>query len=122
MRKSAGQGHKNCPVGGGDARQGQTSRLGPTNASVRFPKDLTRTTSGLLAFRWSEEILMLRLKTHFEQVPLEIVRKIVEEQIRREIASKQDQGTMQRTLEDLFGMRKQRMVNRSTLFQVEVWK
>jgi hypothetical protein len=36
---------------------------------------------------------MLKPKTHFEQVPLEIVRKIVEEQIRRETAREQAQGT-----------------------------
>ena len=46
---------------------------------------------------------MFKPKTHFEQVPLEIVRKIVEEQIRRETAAEQDQGTNGRTLEDLFG-------------------
>jgi hypothetical protein len=46
---------------------------------------------------------MFKPKTHFEQVPLEIVRKIVEEQIRRETATEQDQGTKRRTLEDLFG-------------------
>lgn len=62
---------------------------------------------------------MLRLKTHFEQVPLEIVRKMVEEQIRRETATKQDQETVQRTLEDLFGVRKQPVVNRSPFSQVE---
>jgi hypothetical protein len=46
---------------------------------------------------------MFKTKTHFEQVSLEIVRKIVEEQIRRETAVEQDQGTKKRTLEDLFG-------------------
>jgi predicted type IV restriction endonuclease len=40
-------------------------------------------TCGLLASR-CREILMLRFKTHFEQVPLETVRKIVREQIQRE--------------------------------------
>jgi hypothetical protein len=48
---------------------------------------------------------MLEPKTHFEQVPIEIVRKMVEEQIRRETATEQDEGTMRRTLEDLFGPR-----------------
>ena len=52
---------------------------------------------------------MLKAKTHFEQVPLETVRKIVEEQIRRETTTEQDQGTMQRTLEDLFGEQEQSM-------------
>src|ERR1700687_436679 len=36
---------------------------------------------------------MLNAKTHFEQVPLEIVRKIVEEKIQRETAREQDQET-----------------------------
>ena len=63
---------------------------------------------------------MLRPKTHIEQVPLEIVRKIVEEQIRQETATKQDQGTMQIASEDLFGVRKQPMVSRRIFSQVEV--
>ena len=46
---------------------------------------------------------MFKTKTHFKQVSLEIVRKIVEEQIRRETAAEQDQGIKSRTLEDLFG-------------------
>jgi hypothetical protein len=40
-------------------------------------------------------------KTHFEQIPLEIVRKIVEEQIRREPAAEQAHGTKQETLEEV---------------------
>jgi len=40
---------------------------------------------------------MLEPKTHFEQVPLEIVRKIVEEQIRRETTTEQDQGVKKKT-------------------------
>jgi hypothetical protein len=43
---------------------------------------------------------MLEPKTHFEQIPLETVRKIVEEQIQREIAAEQDQGTEEMTLQD----------------------
>jgi len=62
---------------------------------------------------------MLKPKTHFEQVPLEIVRKIVEEQIRGETTTEQDQGTMQRTLEDLFGAQEQSMAP-SRASQVEV--
>ncbi len=38
-------------------------------------------TAGLLASRWCEEGAMLRSMTHFEQVPLETVRMIIEEQI-----------------------------------------
>jgi hypothetical protein len=46
---------------------------------------------------------MLEPKTHFEQVSLAIVRKIVEEQIRRETTTKQDQETKKQPLEeDLF--------------------
>jgi hypothetical protein len=40
-------------------------------------------------------------KTHFEQVPLELVRKIVEEQIRREQAAEQARGTKQETQEEV---------------------
>ena len=35
---------------------------------------------------------MLKTKTHFEQVPLEIVEKMIEEQIQRESATEEDQG------------------------------
>jgi hypothetical protein len=41
---------------------------------------------------------MLKLKTHFKQVPLDIVRKIVEEQIRRETTTEKDPGTKRQTL------------------------
>jgi hypothetical protein len=44
---------------------------------------------------------MLMSKTHFEQVPLELVRKIVEEQIRREQAAEQARGTKQETQEEV---------------------
>jgi hypothetical protein len=41
------------------------------NATVQFPKDMTRTTSGLLASARSEGVIVVRKrKTHFEQVPL----------------------------------------------------
>jgi len=43
---------------------------------------------------------MFNSKTHFEQVPLEIVRKIVEEQIRRETANEQIQRTKKETVEE----------------------
>jgi len=43
---------------------------------------------------------MLEPKTHFEQVPLEIVRMIVEEQIQSEKAAKQNQSTNKKTLEE----------------------
>jgi hypothetical protein len=44
---------------------------------------------------------MLKSKTHFEQVPLEIVRKIAEEQIQRETTTEQDQGAKKKTLEEM---------------------
>jgi hypothetical protein len=46
---------------------------------------------------------MLQTKTHFEQVPLEIVRKIIEEQIRRETATEQDRATKKTLGLDLWG-------------------
>ena len=99
----------------------QPSRLlAPTKATVRFPKDMTRTTSGLLASRRSEEVLMVKPKTHFEQVPLETVIKIVEEQIRQETITEADQETMQRTLEDLFGAQEQPMTRSLAFSRMEV--
>ena len=43
---------------------------------------------------------MLEQKTRYEQVPLEIVRKIVEEQILQEITTEQAQGTKTLKLEE----------------------
>jgi CRP/FNR family cyclic AMP-dependent transcriptional regulator len=63
---------------------------------------------------------MLQLKTHFERVSLEIVRTIVEEQIRRETAIEPDQGIKKRTLEDLFGAQEQSMLRSRTFSQAEV--
>ena len=57
---------------------------------------MTRMTCGLIASR-CKEIPMLRFKTHFEQVPLETVRKIVREQIQREATN--DDGINKGTLE-----------------------
>ena len=59
---------------------------------------MTRTTSGLLASRRSEGVVMRKPKTHFEQLPLEIVRKIVEEQSRRETTTEQAQETKKKAL------------------------
>jgi len=45
------------------------------------------------------------LKTHFEQVPLETVRKIVDEQLRRETAAEQHQESeKKKTQEVLLGL------------------
>ena len=52
--------------------------------SKRFQKELTRIGNGLLGFAWdkrgNEMPKTKKPKTHFEQVPLEIVKKIVEEE------------------------------------------
>jgi hypothetical protein len=51
---------------------------------------------------------MLWPRTHYEQVPVEIVRKILEEQIRRQPPIEQDQETKKKTLvEDLIGEQQQ---------------
>ena len=64
---------------------------------------------------------MLEPKTHFEQVPLEIVRKIVEEQIRRETTTEQNQGVKKKTLEEeLLGAPEQLMARSRTFSQVEL--
>lgn len=42
---------------------------------------------------------MLKPKTHFEQVPLTMVRKIVVGQVRREIRAKQDELSRKKKLE-----------------------
>jgi hypothetical protein len=47
--------------------------------NLRFFKDFTRTASGLLASRWSQGSTgKVEMKTHYQQVPLEIVKNIVE--------------------------------------------
>ncbi|HEV1993969.1 MAG TPA: hypothetical protein VGR03_06545 [Candidatus Acidoferrum sp.] len=43
---------------------------------------------------------MLKLKTHFEQVPLEMVKQIVEKELQREMASEQARGTKKKKLEE----------------------
>ncbi len=45
---------------------------------------------------------MLQRKTHYEQVPLETVRKIVEEQVRQELTIEDNQGTGKKTLKEVF--------------------
>jgi hypothetical protein len=100
---------------------GYTSRLVPTNAAVRFPKDMTRTTSSLLASRRCEGVPMVQPKTHFGQVSLDVVKKIVEEQIRRETAIEQDQGSNGKTMEEeLLEAQEQSMARPRTFSQEEV--
>jgi hypothetical protein len=61
---------------------------------------------------------MLEPKTHFEQVPLEIVRKILEEQIRQETTNKQAQGAKKKTFdEDLLSVQEQSMARCRTFSQ-----
>ena len=59
-------------------------RAGAVNFANRLLKDLTHTTSRLLAFGCAESAAMPRTRTHFEQISLDMVKKIVEEQIRLE--------------------------------------
>jgi uncharacterized protein YheU (UPF0270 family) len=64
---------------------------------------------------------MLEPRTHFEQIPLETVRKIVEEQIQRETAAEQDPGTKEMTLqEDLLRAQEQSMTSSRTIPRLEV--
>ena len=51
---------------------------------------------------------MLQSRTHYEQVPMEIVRRIVEQQVRRDSKIKEDQETSKKNLkEDLIGDQQQ---------------
>ena len=65
----------------------------------RIPKELTRSAFGLLGCKWLRVVPMLKPKTHFDQVPLTIVRKIVVGQVRREIKVKQDELRRKKKLE-----------------------
>jgi predicted type IV restriction endonuclease len=77
-----------------------SARLGTTTAAARIPKDMTRITSGLLASRRFKGVPMLKSGTHYEQVPLAVVRKILEEQILSEPTIEPDQGTRKTKLEE----------------------
>ena len=63
----------------------------PTNPICRIPKELTRSIFGMLGCRWWKVIPMLKPKTHFEQIPLKLVLKMVVRQIRREHKASQDE-------------------------------
>lgn len=64
---------------------------------------------------------MLEPKTHFEQVPLQVVRKIVEEQFQRETTAEQDWETKKQTLEeDLWGAQEQSMARPRRFSQVDL--
>jgi hypothetical protein len=89
----------------------------------RILKDFTRTTSALLACRWTKGVTMLQLKTHFEQVPLETVRKIVAEQVRREQAAELARETNQKTEEEILaGIRGPSMTSLREFSEAEVYK
>ncbi len=45
---------------------------------------------------------MLKPKTHFEQVPLEMIKKIVEEEVKQEKATEQARGAEKNKLEEDF--------------------
>ena len=64
---------------------------------------------------------MLARKTHYEQVPLEIVRKIVEEQIQHEMNLEQTQESKELLLEgDLLGEQDQSNRKSSPIYQKEL--
>ena len=68
-----------------------------SSGTVRIAKDTARMTCGLIAFE-ARGIAMLKSGTYFEQVPLETVRKIVKQQLAREIsrANGIDKETLER--------------------------
>ena len=63
----------------------------PTNAISRIPKELARSVFGMLGCSWLKVIPMLKSKTHFEQVPLTVVWKMIMAQIRCEQKANQDE-------------------------------
>jgi hypothetical protein len=94
-----------------------------TIATHRIFKEMTRTTSRLLAFRQIQGVTMLQLKTHFGQVPLETVRKIVAEQIRRERAAEQARETNLKVQEEtLVEIQEPSMKSLRAFSEVEVYK
>jgi hypothetical protein len=59
----------------------ENKQLPPANGKCPFPKDMTHMTPSLLVFGsdQKEHIGMRRAKTHFEQIPVAVVKKIAEE-------------------------------------------
>jgi len=57
-------------------------------------------TSGLLA-SGSEGVIAMAKKTNFEQVPLEVVRRVVEEQVQQEQMTESDREIKKKELEQL---------------------
>ena len=56
-------------------------------------------TLGLVASRCFEGVSMVKPRTHFEQVPLEVVRKIVEEKAEREQTAERRRAIKTKKLE-----------------------
>jgi hypothetical protein len=54
----------------------------------------------MLASRRFKGVAMLQFKTHYEQVPLAIVKKILEEQIQKEAIIGPDGGTSKNTQQE----------------------
>jgi predicted type IV restriction endonuclease len=77
-----------------------SKRFDTANTVSRIPKDMTRTNSSLLASGQLKGLFMLHSKTHYEQVPMEIVQKILKEQIPLEPAIEQDQEIKKKALDE----------------------
>ncbi len=77
----------------------QSRRFASANSANRSAKDMTRMIFSMLASRWFQGVAVLQTKTHFEQVPIEIVRRIVEEQVRREESVKPNRDRTPRSFE-----------------------
>ena len=91
------------------------------NPTLRFAKELTRIASRLLAFRCPEAIPMVKPKTHFEQVPLEIIKKIIEVEIPPEAIIKPEPATNnKRQNKSLLPAAEQSKASRNTPSPVEV--
>lgn len=45
------------------------------------PKDMTRIACRLLRFGWMRKLAMEKTKTHFEQIPVDVVKKIAEKDV-----------------------------------------
>jgi hypothetical protein len=56
-------------------------------------------TLGLVASRCFEGVAMVKPRTHFEQVPLEVVKKIVEEKAEREQTAERRRAIKTKKLE-----------------------
>jgi hypothetical protein len=95
-----------------------SKRFDTANTVSRIPKDVTRMNSSLLASRQLKGLSMFLSKTHYEQVSMEIVQKILEEQIQTEPAIEQDQEIRKKTLnEDPIGEPQQTVTGFGTSYE-----